>query len=164
MSGAPVKLNKAHPPDGFEIFARAISPFNLGMMPLWCRRDDSDFSIGLRLEKKHCNYQLFMHGGAVATLADIAMGNMLQSREKVDLHAATASMAIDYLGSARVGEWVQANARLLKKGRRLIFTECLISVSQDIGKPKIVARASATYIPVRAPEERSAAPAAAKHT
>ena len=152
MSGAPVKLNKAHPPDGFEIFARAISPFNLGMMPLWCRRDDSDFSIGLRLEKKHCNYQLFMHGGAVATLADMDMGLVHRRSGEPRVHTVTASMTVDYIGSAKVGEWVEGTAKVLKQGRRLYFSECLITVGKDVGEPKIIARGNASFMPMRGPE------------
>ena len=157
MSTSHASIEQANPPAGFKFFKRGESPFNQSMMPLWTRRDEMDYSIGLRLEKKHCNYQLFMHGGAVASLADVAMGNAMQSEEKVDVHAATASISVDYIGSAQIGEWVQATAKVLKKGRRLIFIECLITVGLDVGKPKIVARASATYIPVRSPEERTAA-------
>ena len=157
MSTSHASIEQDNPPAGFKFFKRGESPFNQSMMPMWTRRDEMDYSIGLRLEKKHCNYQLFMHGGAVASLADVAMGNAMQSEEKVDVHAATASMTVDYIGSAQIGEWVQATAKVLKKGRRLIFIECLITVGLDVGKPKIVARASATYIPVRSPEERTAA-------
>jgi uncharacterized protein (TIGR00369 family) len=156
MSTSHASIEQANPPSGFQFFKRGESPFNQSMMPMWTQRDEMDYSIGLRLEKKHCNYQLFMHGGAVAALADVAMGNAMQSEERVDVHAATASLTVDYIGSAKIGEWVQATAKILKKGRRMIFVECLLTVGLDIGKPKIVARANATFIPVRTPEERAA--------
>jgi acyl-coenzyme A thioesterase 13 len=116
------------------------------------KRDGTDYSMGLRLEKKHCNYQRSMHGGAVATLADMVMGLVHRRSGEPRVHTVTASMTVDYIGSAKVGEWVEGTAKVLKQGRRLYFSECLITAGQDVGEPRIIARGSASYMPVRGPD------------
>lgn len=145
-------MNDSHIPPGFRPFLVTEAPFDQNMAPIYFRRDDLDYSMGLRLEKKHCNYQDFMHGGAMATLADMCMGTVHRRPREPRVHTVTASMSIDYIGSAKIGDWVEGTAKVLKQGRRLYFSECLITIGKDIGAPKIVARASATFMPVRGPE------------
>ena len=139
-------------PAGFRLFITTAAPFDQSMAPVYFRRDGLEYSVGIRLEKKHCNYQDFMHGGAVATLADIGMGMVHRRPGQPRVHTVTASMSIDYIGSAKIGDWVEGTAKILKQGRRLYFSECLITIGKDIGAPKIVARASGTFMPVRGPE------------
>ena len=144
-------MSQPNPPAGFRLFLTTEAPFDDNLSPLYFKRGEHEFSMGLRLEKKHCNYQNFMHGGAVATLADMALGLVHRKPREQRVHTVTASMTVDYIGSARIGEWVEATARVLKQGRRLYFSECLITVGNDIGEPKIVARGSGTYMPVQGP-------------
>jgi len=42
--------------------------------PLYCRGEGADLVIGLRVEAKHCNARGTVHGGILATLADVALG------------------------------------------------------------------------------------------
>ena len=152
MSTSHASIEQANPPAGFKFFKRGESPFNQSMMPMWTRRDEMDYSIGLRLEKKHCNYQRTIHGGAVATLADMVMGLVHRRSGEPRVHTVTASMTVDYIGSAKVGEWVEGTAKVLKQGRRLYFSECLITVGKDVGEPKIIARGNASFMPMRGAE------------
>ena len=58
----------------------AASPFNELVGPLHEKRGDGLVSLGLRVEKKHCNSRGICHGGVLATLADLALGYALAAR------------------------------------------------------------------------------------
>lgn len=82
------------------------------------------------------------HGGAVASLIDTAGAAAVWAGHDFDrgTRAATVSLTINYLGSAR-GADLLARARCLRRGRDLSFAE--IHVSDPEGRP--VAQASLVY-------------------
>jgi acyl-coenzyme A thioesterase PaaI-like protein len=55
-------------------------------------------------------------------------------------HQPTVSLSIDYLATARLGAWVEAQVTLIKTTRTLIFTQALLSADGEI-----VARSNAIY-------------------
>ena len=62
-------------PRGFRPIPR-LSPFNALVGPLHERKKrGQELSIGLRIEEKHLNSRGICHGGVLATLADLALGN-----------------------------------------------------------------------------------------
>ncbi len=52
----------------------------------------------------------------------------------------TVTLSTDYLGSAKLGQWLATDTHFVKTGRSLCFADCLIRAD---GKP--VARANATF-------------------
>jgi acyl-CoA thioesterase FadM len=52
----------------------------------------------------------------------------------------TAHLAVDYAGSARVGDWIQSEVEIQRVGTRLAFANCYLVV----GERRIV-RASAIF-------------------
>jgi acyl-coenzyme A thioesterase 13 len=64
---------------------------------------------------------------------------------------ATASMSIDFAGSAKLGDWVESHVTIIRKGRRLAFASALIQANE-----KPIARASAVFA-VQNGEEASGA-------
>jgi acyl-coenzyme A thioesterase PaaI-like protein len=60
-------------PDGFKRHLRQ-SPLTDPWEPLYARRTDKVVIVGLRLAKPHTNAHGLIHGGLIATLADIGMG------------------------------------------------------------------------------------------
>jgi acyl-coenzyme A thioesterase PaaI-like protein len=52
----------------------------------------------------------------------------------------TVSLALDFLGSAQIGQWLEFVPRVLKAGNNLGFADCIVSAD---GQP--IARASATF-------------------
>jgi acyl-coenzyme A thioesterase PaaI-like protein len=60
-------------PDGFKRHLRQ-SPLTDPWEPLNARRTDKVVIVGLRLAKPHTNAHGLIHGGLIATLADIGMG------------------------------------------------------------------------------------------
>jgi acyl-coenzyme A thioesterase PaaI-like protein len=60
-------------PDGFAPLFRT-SPATDLIGPIYCRGRGKDLALGLRVEEKHCNARCTVHGGILATLADVALG------------------------------------------------------------------------------------------
>ena len=130
---------KADIPAGFEPIQRA-SPFNTLVGPLFTKGEGAERTIGLRAAEKHCNSRGIVHGGLLATLADLALGYTIAYLSEPPRSAVTASLTIDYAGSAKVGDWLEVRTDVQKSGGRLTFANCYVHV----GEARIV-RASAVF-------------------
>ena len=102
-------------------------------------------SIGLWLAEAHCNSRGLVHGGLIASLADNGMGRSWVAAMETEGRPAlaglvTVTLSTDYLGSAKLGQWLATDTHFVKTGRSLCFADCLVRAD---GKP--VARANATF-------------------
>ena len=109
--------------------------------PLFCRGEGKDLVIGLRAEGKHCNARGTVHGGILATLADVALGYAMAFSSDPPTRLVTANLSLDFAGTANPGDWLEAHVDIQKQGRRLSFANCYISV----GGQRVV-RASAVFL------------------
>lgn len=134
-------------PDGFEPLFRS-SPFLDTIGPLFCKGLGPDMLVGVRAERKHCNARGFVHGGVLATMADIALGYALAYSVDPPLSLVTATLTLDFAGSAKQGEWLQASVDVQKTGSRLAFANCYIHA----GEVRVV-RASAVFAVMDRPEK-----------
>ena len=126
-------------PPGFRPLHRS-SPFSTLVGPLYTKGEGTDRMIGLLAEDKHCNSRGIVHGGLLATLADLALGYTIAFLSDPPKSAVTASLTIDYVGSAKVGDWLEVHTDVQKSGGRLTFANCYVHV----GEARIV-RASAVF-------------------
>ena len=109
-------------PEGFQLHQR-IQPHTFGGLvgPFYSRHQDNDFSLGLRIEGRHCNSRGTCHGGLLATLADMALGYSCALAGDVDgakPNFVTVDLSLQYLDSTHVGEWVQSEVKVLGAGSR----------------------------------------------
>ena len=109
--------------------------------PLYCRGEGADLVIGLRVENKHCNARGTAHGGMLATLADVALGYAMAFASNPPSNLVTANLTLDFAGTAKIGEWLEAHVDVQKRGSRLSFANCYITVNDQ----RIV-RASAVFL------------------
>jgi len=109
--------------------------------PLYCRGEGADLVVGLRVEAKHCNARGSIHGGILATVADVALGYTMAFASTPPVGLVTASLTLDFAGTARVGDWLETHVDVQKQGSRLSFANCYITV----GSERIV-RASAVFL------------------
>jgi acyl-coenzyme A thioesterase 13 len=128
-------------PEGWRAIPR-LSPFNALIGPLYQRGAGEALSIGLHIEEKHVNSRGICHGGALATLADLALGYAMQSRLEGDKAGGfvTVQLSVDYAGSAKIGDWIESEVRIQRIGARLAFADCYLVA----GGVRIV-RASAIF-------------------
>jgi len=109
--------------------------------PLYCRGEGDDLVVGLRVEAKHCNARGTAHGGILATLADVALGYTMAFSSTPPASLVTANLTLDFAGTAKIGDWLQAHVDVQKKGSRLSFANCYLTVNEQ----RIV-RASAVFL------------------
>jgi uncharacterized protein (TIGR00369 family) len=142
MKDEPMSLSPQVPPPGFEPHfrqSRLTDPWE----PLFSRRLAGEAIIlGLQAGEQHANSRGFVHGGLIASLADNAMGLSCHEHLKDAAPAGlvTVSLGIDYLGIARVGQWLEFSTSFVKAGRSLCFAQAFVTAD---GKP--CARANATF-------------------
>lgn len=98
--------------------------------PLWSRPvgDGPDVVIGLRIEPRHANSGGYAHGGLISTLADIALTHAILRRCGPEFLIVTVSMNIDFTGSAKLGDWVEAEVLVTKSEGSLAFAQCNLRV------------------------------------
>jgi uncharacterized protein (TIGR00369 family) len=127
-------------PEGFKPLFR-VSPVIEMIGPVYSRGEGAGLVLGLRAERKHCNSRGTVHGGILATLADIALGYSLAFSTQPPTAAITANLSLDFAGAAKAGDWLEAKVDFQKLGSRLAFGNCYISV----GEQRVV-RASAVFL------------------
>jgi uncharacterized protein (TIGR00369 family) len=97
--------------------------------------------VALRADERHLNPSGSVHGGAIATLVDVAMGAAVQSMSRDDETPVTIEMKVNYLEPGHTGLLV-AVANVRKRGRRLTVVRA--EVVQD-GGGEVVALAAGTF-------------------
>ena len=127
------------PPEGFAPIPRT-SRFRELVGPVYFRRDDSGVTCGLYVDERHENLGGLMHGGMIATLADIALGNGIAWTNDPPLSLVTISLTVDYAGTAAPGDWVEARVDVQRVGRNVAFSSCYIWCGGQR-----IARASGTF-------------------
>jgi uncharacterized protein (TIGR00369 family) len=127
------------PPAGFAPHFRK-SPVTDPWEPLFSRKIDGAVQIGLWLRDVHCNSRGLLHGGVIATLADNAMGLSCGMAMPAIQGLVTISLTVDYVGSAKLGQWLQVEPRVVKTGRSMGFADALITADGAT-----IARANATF-------------------
>lgn len=130
-------------PEGFEPFYRK-SPLTDPWEPVYCRRDTDKVVLGLWAREPHCNARGMIHGGLIAALADNAMGHscsaVMTAGRKPEGGLVTVSLAIDYMGAAKLGQWLEFDTTYVKPGRTLAFTQCFVTADGEV-----IARADARF-------------------
>jgi len=126
-------------PAGFEPHFRR-SPLTDPWEPLYSKRTDKAVIIGLRLAKPHTNGRGLIHGGLIAALADNAMGYSCAQVTGWTTTFVTISLAVDFVGSAEIGQWCTVESEVIKTGRTICFAQSLIKADDAV-----IARANGTF-------------------
>ncbi len=95
--------------------------------------------VALTLEPQLRNRAGKLHGGAIFSLVDIAMGLACSSSHGFDQQSATIESKINYIRAVSDGD-VLCTARVIHPGRRTLVVEA--DVYQD---EKLVAKAQGTF-------------------
>jgi uncharacterized protein (TIGR00369 family) len=126
-------------PAGFERHFRR-SPLTEPWEPVYSKMTDRAVIIGLRLAKPHTNGRGLIHGGLIAALSDNAMGYSCALVMGWTTSLVTISLAVDFVGSANVGQWLVVETDVIKTGKTICFAQSLIK-ADDV----VIARANATF-------------------
>ena len=126
-------------PDGFRPLYRTSPLLDL-LGPFYSRGEGGDLVLGVRVAEKHANARGFAHAGLLLALADVALGYAAEASEDPAVWLVTASLTADFVGSARVGDWVEARVDVQRVGRRMAFANCYLHAGE-----KRIVRASAVF-------------------
>lgn len=77
--------------------------------------------VGLRICPHHINYQDAAHGGVISTFADVALSHAVYDAERPRLAPSTVTLTVNYLAGARLGDWLEARARIDRLGGRTAY-------------------------------------------
>src|ERR1700741_3863426 len=114
-------MSDPNPPPGYAPLFRT-SPFLETVGPLFYRKEEGGgFVIGLRVAEKHTNARGGAHCGVLMTLLDIALGYRTAITENPPATLITANLTADFIGGAKIGDWVDAHVEVQKVGGRLAF-------------------------------------------
>lgn len=118
-------------PEGF-----APAQFSPGFLdragPYWLKPAEGYSIVGLRVGDGHINYIDVAHGGVMTTLADVALSFQVHNSERPQLNVATSSLTCNFLGGARLGDWLEAHARIDRIGKRTAYASGRICRGQEV--------------------------------
>ena len=128
-------------PAGFEPHFRK-APFTDPWEPLYSKKTDKAVIMGLRLAKPHTNSRGLIHGGLIAALSDNAMGYACAQAMGWDTSKSlvTISLAVDFIGSAEIGQWLAIEPEVIRTGSTICFVQSLIKADNAV-----IARANGTF-------------------
>lgn len=126
-------------PAGFEPHFRK-SPLTEPWEPLYSKKTDNAVFIGLRLATAHTNSRGLIHGGLIASLADNAMGYSCAHVMGWTSRLVTVSLAVDFIGTAEIGQWLTVEPDVIKTGSTICFVQSLVKADGAI-----IARANGTF-------------------
>ncbi|MGH8237192.1 MAG: PaaI family thioesterase [Steroidobacteraceae bacterium] len=127
-------------PAGFAPIFRT-SPFLETIGPLYSVGSGAALVIGMRVQEKHTNARGTLHGGVLASVADIALGYGMGTSTNPPTSMVTASLSVDFAGSAQIGAWVETSLDIQKIGARMAFANVYFSVGGER-----IARASGVFL------------------
>ncbi len=121
-------------PEGFIPLNRP-SPFIHTLGPIYIKNQGDYTAIGLRIEDHHANARGLAYGGVLAAVADIALGYNLVFSTSPPRTLVTVNLTVDFIGSARNGDWLEAHVEIHKKEGRTAFASArLLSGNQQIAR------------------------------
>jgi uncharacterized protein (TIGR00369 family) len=131
------------PPVGFEPHDRK-SPLTAPWEPIYRNAQGAWVVLGVQICAAHTNSRGLVHGGLVAALLDNAMGlacgKALQAESQQATSIVTVSLGVEYLGMAKLGQWLTFEPHFVKTGRTMCFAE-----ASAIADGVIIARGRSTF-------------------
>ena len=126
-------------PEGFERHTRH-SGLTGPWEPIYARPSTRGISLAIRASAAHANSRGFVHGGLIAALADNAMGLSCGQQVANTSGLVTISLSVDFVGFAKVGQWLEIRPEVLKTGKSLCFATALALADESV-----CARASGVF-------------------
>ena len=126
-------------PNGFGPIFRS-SPVLEALGHFYSRGEGLSLELGLLVSANHVNSRGSLHGGVIATFADVGIGYLLAFGSGTPRRLVTVSLNVDFIGSASLGDWVDLVLDPPHVGSRLAFANARLSVGE-----RQIARASGVF-------------------
>ena len=116
-----MSLDTQEVPSGFGPIFRS-SPLLDTLGDFYSRGAGAALELGMRVSERHTNARGDLHGGVIATLADIGMGYLLAFQTDPQRRFVTVSLTVDYVAPATKDDWVEVRLDAVQLTGRLAFT------------------------------------------
>jgi acyl-coenzyme A thioesterase PaaI-like protein len=107
--------------------------------PFWSRLDGDSFRYGFMAEPKHHNRRGVVQGGMLMTFADRSMGMTCWYANERQPQA-TVQLDMHFIDAVRIGEFVEAHCRVVRRTRSVVFMNADLMVGA-----RVVATASGMW-------------------
>ncbi len=118
-----------------------LSPAGTWLRYRLVEAEDGEVTITVKTRPEMGNPARMLHGGMLCTICDEAMGISVFSLGMDDYYV-SVDLNIDFLFGIPIGEIVLAKAKVLRKGKKIIHTECHIYNSEN----QLCAKASSNLV------------------
>ena len=99
--------------------------------PIWRRTSGETDRYAFVAEPKHQNRGSVVHGGMLMTFADRAIGRTCRYASEHQPQA-TVQLDIHFVDAVRVGEFVEARCRVVRRTRALLFARAELTVGARV--------------------------------
>ena len=98
--------------------------------PFYFREEGAPSGVGFFAEAHHANLGGIVHGGALLTLADMALWDICR-RETGIFKGVTVTLNSEFVGAGPVGAFIEATGEMVRAGRKLMFARGIITANGD---------------------------------
>ena len=102
----------------------ALGPF--------ARHEDDPLRAGFVVTANKLNSRGFLHAGVVSAFADVVIGHALSAAAPDGARYVTVSLSCEYLDTARLADWVDAEVTRHKIGRRVASGTMVLARSASV--------------------------------
>lgn len=117
-----------------------FGPLHEALGPFFVRSTSIGIIAGMHVEERHHNKGPMLHGGMMAFFIDTAFTYACVALADKPRQVVTTALTIDFAGSAKAGDWIEAHVDVMRQGRRVIFLNCFV-----FKRDERIARGSATF-------------------
>jgi uncharacterized protein (TIGR00369 family) len=114
---------------GWEIVNN--TPFGDLVGPIWKQEKGERLRWGFTVEPKHLNRAGNLHGGMLMTFADQSMAMTARKATGGKRHT-TIELNTQFIGTVRLGQFVEAQAEVVRATRSLVFMQVKMYVADRI--------------------------------
>jgi uncharacterized protein (TIGR00369 family) len=111
-------------PDDDEGFVALVGP-------MWKRRSGETDHYAFVAEAKHHNRRGVVHGGMLMTFADRALGRTCRYAN-AHKPQATVQLDVHFVDAVKIGEFVEAKCRVVRRTRTLMFASAELAVGTRV--------------------------------
>jgi uncharacterized protein (TIGR00369 family) len=111
-------------PDDDEGFVALVGP-------MWKRRSGETDHYGFVAGPKHHNRRGVVHGGMLMTFADRALGRTCRYAN-AHKPQATVQLDVHFIDAVKIGEFVEARCRVVRRTHTLIFARAELAVGTRV--------------------------------
>ena len=81
----------------------------------------ADYITAMHVEERHCNRAMLMHGAMMSMLFDTAFYYAARQQYEASIGIVTGHLALDFVGTAKPGDWVEAHVEIVRTGRNICY-------------------------------------------